>query len=169
MKESLEEFLDNWYGTFKIHPVSSFTKPTICSIGKLYFNKVETFGFMTLCGIDSMDGHTLAEILKNEDPTEILKTELPTRGIERVILNEQSDLKEKTINDVKNSKPNDARNLSHKYCTVNALRKRIQFNEFEDYVGEILKLSNKSIQRYERKLKTEESKGFEVRRPEYIV
>jgi len=128
MEGTLNIFLNTWYQKFKPGPV-------------------EVFGYLNFVGVDSHNNSVLPQILTTGDPTNILKTEMPMRGIERTILSENLSLKEKIVTSIKKRRPKKKKYLMHNLCNVSSMRKIFNRREILPFAKRISELSDFYIEK----------------------
>lgn len=128
VKEVLIDFTKNWEA--KYSPRGILTPK-----GEKILSPSEELGFLTFCVVDSYnDDPILPRLLKNKETREILLTEIPEKGLEKVLL---------TLNKEKKKIEESLMKRTHKEILSlgNSLRLRIEKENFENYAKEILKLS----------------------------
>ncbi|MDI6806477.1 MAG: hypothetical protein QMD14_01520 [Candidatus Aenigmarchaeota archaeon] len=113
-------------------PLNAFTRKWN---EKYYTGKMEEFGFITFCAVDSHDNTVLPKVLKEKEPDKVLLEEIPENGINRVILSPNVEIQKRIEESL--------RTRTHKdtMCTPNSLKIRLDRERVEKYVKEILKLS----------------------------
>jgi len=168
-----DALIKSWGLSFKINEIKARATPP--NHEPIDYDSVPVYGCLTLFGIDSEDGPLIPKVLSAEDPSKILLSEIPKKGIERVVLEEREDVKSKTINDIKGLDDPNLTDKSERYsriknhCNVGQLRIRLNPEKLFEYEKEISRLSADSIKKYVGMLEQEKIKEEQKKTEKYIT
>lgn len=139
---------------------------------------VPEFGYINFCGVDSLDDSPnspiMPKILSAEDPTSILVSKLPSKGLEK-ILEDKPKLRKEIISTIANTQTSDATQLQKEdylkrhQCNVSATRKIFEKKVLRSYANNIDRLSGDFIKKHEEILKKEQKKEDDKAASKYII